>query len=53
MEDENVQLELDFPNPDEFPSFDDVPDDEAQAQVPEDGFDEMKTSNSEGGCCFA
>lgn len=53
MEDENNQLELNFPAPDEFPSFDEVPDDEAQAQVPDDSFDEAAVSDEEceGGCC--
>lgn len=51
MADENAQDELSFPHPDEFPSFDEVPDDEAQAQVPDDGFDEALVVSVEGGCC--
>jgi hypothetical protein len=50
MEEENVQLELGFPDPDEFPSFDDVDPDEAQSQVPSDDFDQASVTENESGC---
>lgn len=52
MEEENGQLQLDFPSPNDFPSFDEVPDDEAQAQLSDETYDGMTASDSEGGCCF-
>lgn len=52
MADENDQLELDFPSPDNFPSFDEVDSDEGQAQLPTDSFDEAAVNENEGGCCI-
>ena len=45
------QLELDFPNPDDFPSYDEVDSVEGQAELPEDNFDEASATEDEGGCC--
>lgn len=41
------QLELSFPDPSEFPSYDDVESDEGQAELPDDGFDEAAATEDE------
>lgn len=51
MADENSQLELDFPSPDGFPSYDDVDSDEAEDNLPTDSFDETAATEDEAGCC--
>lgn len=51
MTDENPdQLALDFPDPDEFPSYDDVDSDEAEAELPADSADESSATQDEVGC---
>lgn len=51
MADEYEQRPLFYPNPDEFPSFDDVESDDAQAELPDDNFDEAAATDDEEGCC--
>lgn len=52
MADENSQLELDFPSPDGFPSYDDVDSEEAESELPTDSFDEASVDEDEVGCCI-
>lgn len=47
MTEENEQVDLNFP------SFDEIPDEEAQAQVPDDSFDAASVTEDESGCCVA
>lgn len=50
MADNNEQFELEFPDPDDFESYDEVESDEGQAELPEDSFDEAAASDNEEGC---
>jgi len=50
----NDQLELTFPDPDDFPSYDEVESEDGQAELPEDSFDEVSADDNEydeEGCC--
>lgn len=53
MAENNEQLELDFPSPDEFESYDEVDSVEGQAELSDDSFDSAAVSDDEveGGCC--
>lgn len=53
MLEKSDQLELDFPDPDEFPSYDDVESDDGESELPADSFDEDAASDDEceEGCC--
>lgn len=55
MEDQKPQQEeLQFPDPEEFPSYDEVDSEEGQAELPEDSFDASQAGNEndeEVGCC--
>ena len=48
------QLELSFPDPSEFPSYDEVDSDDGQAEVPDDSYDETSANNNDlgEGCCL-
>lgn len=50
MADENEQLELEFPDPDDFPSYDDVESEEGEGELPADSFDEAAANDDEEGC---
>lgn len=43
----NEQLAFEFPNPDDFPSYDEVDSEDGQAELPEDSFDESSVNDSE------
>lgn len=47
------QLELEFPDPSEFPSYDEVQSEDGQSELPEDSFDEAGVTEGEDneGCC--
>lgn len=47
----NDQLELSFPDPEEFRSYDEVDSEVGQAELPGDSFDENAASEGEEGCC--
>lgn len=47
----NDQLELSFPDPNEFPSYDEVNSEVGQAELPDDSFNESAVSEGEEGCC--
>jgi hypothetical protein len=52
MTDENPnQLALDFPDPDDFPSYDDVDSEEGQTELPADSFEQAGVSVEEGCGC--
>jgi hypothetical protein len=49
----DVNLVLTFPDPDDFPSYDDVESDEGQAELPDDSFDEaaaVEDEENDEGC---
>jgi len=48
---ESTQLELSFPNPDDFPSYDEVDSEQGQAELPDNSYDESSVIDSESGCC--
>jgi hypothetical protein len=53
MTDENPnQLELDFPDPDDFPSYDDVDPAEGQSELDADSFEAAGVSIEEGCGCI-
>lgn len=41
------QLTLEFPSPDDFPSYDDTDSDEGQAELADDSFDEAAATDDE------
>jgi hypothetical protein len=49
---DQTQLELDFPSPDDFESYDEVESDDGQAELPTDNFDESSADfeNERCGC---
>ena len=51
MSDDNEQRPLFYPNPDEFPSYDDVDSEVGQAELPDDSFVAAAASDDENGCC--
>ena len=50
---DNEQLELGFPDPDDFESYDEVDSTDGQAELPDDSFDEAVAQDNESneGCC--
>jgi len=44
------QVDLEFPDPEEFPSYDDVDSEDGEAELPQDSFDASSASNDEQGC---
>jgi hypothetical protein len=44
------QLELSFPDPDEFPSYDEVDSDDGESELPGDSFDEAVADFDREGC---
>lgn len=50
----NEQLDLGFPEPDDFPSYDEVDSEQGQAELPADSFDVNAVGEGEPGeegCC--
>jgi hypothetical protein len=45
------ETEVSFPDPEEFPSYDEVDSEDGEAELPEDSFDEASVSDDEEGCC--
>ena len=45
------QLEFSFPDPEEFPSYDEVNSEDGQAELPADSFMEMTADLDAEGCC--
>lgn len=50
-ENQNQQLELDFPDPDDFPSYDETDPADGQAELPDDSFEAAAVSVEEGCGC--
>jgi hypothetical protein len=54
MTDENKDYKPDFPDPEDFESYDEVDSEDGQAELPEDSFDESAATDEEheSGCCL-
>lgn len=52
--DPNEQLDLSFPDPEDFPSYDEVDSTQGQAELPHDSYDPQAVGDcepGEEGCC--
>ena len=47
---ENLQLQLEFPDPDQFPSYDDVWSEDGESELPQDSFDATNVNYDDEGC---